>query len=86
MLISAPLVFLPCTSPLFLTCTALGGELVPHDFLALWSEKQASHLQGTREWAFEEVMTWLNNPSEEEASKLLCYLGGGGTGKSVRRT
>ena len=60
---------------------ALGGKLVAHDLSALVGEKQAEHLQGTREWAFAGVFDWLDDPSEPQ---LMWYKGGGGTGKSVR--
>ena len=56
------------------------GKLVAHDFSALWNEKQSAHMKGTREWAFAEIIAWLDDP---EASQLLWYMGGGGTGKSV---
>ena len=54
--------------------------LVAHNFSALWRDKCAAHLPGTREWAFKEVTTWLKTPGE---SKLFWLVGGGGTGKSV---
>lgn len=59
---------------------SLGRKLVAHDHSALWDEKQAAHMPGTREWAFAEVSEWLDDPS---APQLLWYMGGGGTGKSV---
>ena len=59
---------------------ALGGKLIAHDYSALWDEKQSAHMHGTREWAFAEVLAWLDDPS---APQLLWYMGGGGTGKSV---
>ena len=37
---------------------ALG--LAPLDFTGLWHEKHAAHLPGTREWAFAEIIAWLD--------------------------
>ncbi|KAL1529183.1 hypothetical protein AB1Y20_000142 [Prymnesium parvum] len=56
------------------------GKLAPYNFESLWAEKRASHLQGTREWAFEEIEQWRK---DESASKLFWLMGGGGVGKSV---
>ena len=64
-----------------LRCAALGGKLVAHDFSALWDEKRAAHLEGTREWAFAEVQRWLDDAAS--AQQLSWLMGGGGTGKSV---
>ncbi|MGA1354780.1 MAG: hypothetical protein ACO32I_08430, partial [Candidatus Limnocylindrus sp.] len=55
------------------------SKLVPFNFEALWAEKRASHLQGTREWMFAEVFAWLHGNEE----KLFWLKGGGGVGKSV---
>ena len=55
--------------------------LVPHDFSALFSEKCAAHLAGTREWAFAEILAWFNGPLD--GPQLFWLMGGGGTGKSV---
>ena len=59
---------------------ALSGRLEAFNFSALWKEKHATHLKGTREWAFEAVRNWLKNP---QASNIFWLTGGGGTGKSV---
>ncbi|KAL1530872.1 hypothetical protein AB1Y20_001766 [Prymnesium parvum] len=56
------------------------GKLSPYNFESLWAEKRSSHLQGTREWAFEEIEQWRK---DESASKLFWLMGGGGVGKSV---
>jgi hypothetical protein len=55
-------------------------DLKPHDFRELWREKKSAHLQGTREWAFAEILEWLDDP---ESPQLFWLMGGGGTGKSV---
>jgi hypothetical protein len=55
-------------------------DLKPHDFRELWHEKKSSHLQGTREWAFAEILKWLDDPASPQ---LFWLMGGGGTGKSV---
>jgi hypothetical protein len=52
----------------------------PHDFRELWHEKKSSHLQGTREWAFAEILKWLDDPASPQ---LFWLMGGGGTGQSV---
>ena len=54
--------------------------LCAHDFSALFNEKLAAHLPGTREWAFAAIVEWLNGTS---TSPLFWLMGGGGTGKSV---
>ena len=54
--------------------------LEPHDFSGLWHEKVSAHLQGTREWAFSEILAWLDDAA---APQLFWLMGGGGTGKSV---
>ena len=59
---------------------AFDGALVPCDFTALWAEKRAAHLAGTREWAFFEVLAWLDDPSQPA---LFWLMGSGGTGKTV---
>jgi len=56
------------------------GKLAPYNFESLWAEKRSSHLQGTREWAFEEIEQWRK---DETASQLFWLMGGGGVGKSV---
>ena len=55
--------------------------LVPHDFSRLFAEKLASHLPGTREWAFSEILEWLDK--DAGGPQLFWTMGGGGTGKSV---
>ena len=55
-------------------------DLKPHDFRELWHEKKSAHLQGTREWAFAEILKWLDDPASPQ---LFWLMGGGGTGKSV---
>ena len=55
-------------------------DLKPHDFRELWREKKSAHLQGTREWAFAEILKWLDDPASPQ---LFWLMGGGGTGKSV---
>ena len=55
-------------------------NLKPHDFRELWREKKSAHLQGTREWAFAEILKWLDDPASPQ---LFWLMGGGGTGKSV---
>ena len=57
--------------------------LVPHDFSKLWHEKKAAHLPGTREWAFAEIVAWLETITDAETEQLFWFMGGGGTGKSV---
>ena len=59
---------------------ALGGKLLAHDFEALWAEKLEKHLAGTREWAFTDILVWLD---KREAPQLFWLMGGGGTGKTV---
>ena len=54
--------------------------LKPHDFRELWHEKKSAHLRGTREWAFAEILEWLDHPTSPQ---LFWLMGGGGTGKSV---
>ena len=56
-------------------------DLNPHDFRELWHEKKSAHLQGTREWAFAEILKWLDDPASPQ---LFWLMGGGGTGKMVR--
>ena len=55
-------------------------DLKPHDFRVLWHEKKSAHLEGTREWAFAEILKWLDDPASPQ---LFWLMGGGGTGKSV---
>jgi hypothetical protein len=55
-------------------------DLKTHDFRELWREKKSAHLQGTREWAFAEILKWLDDPASPQ---LFWLMGGGGTGKSV---
>jgi len=55
-------------------------DLKPHDFRELWREKKSAHLQGTREWAFAEILKWLDDPASPQ---LFWLMGGGGTGKTV---
>jgi hypothetical protein len=55
-------------------------NLKPHAFRELWHEKKSAHLQGTREWAFGEILKWLDDPA---SLQLFWLMGGGGTGKSV---
>lgn len=59
---------------------AVRGQLAACNFEPLWNEKRASHLKGTREWAFTQVLRWLDC---EEAPQLFWLMGGGGVGKSV---
>ena len=59
---------------------ALDGKLVAHDFAALFQENRGKHLAGTREWAFSDILAWLN---QLPAPQLFWLMGGGGTGKSV---
>lgn len=54
--------------------------LEPADFSKLWHEKASAHLMGTREWAFSEILAWLE---DLDAPQLFWLMGGGGTGKSV---
>jgi hypothetical protein len=50
----------------------------------LWREKKIAHLQGTREWAFTEILNWwLDDPASPQ---LFWLTGGGGTGKSMLRS
>ena len=56
-------------------------DLKPHDFRELWHEKKSAHLQGTREWAFAEILKWLDDPASPQ---LFWLMGGGGAGKTVR--
>ena len=42
--------------------------------------KRRARLQGTREWAFAEILKWLDDPASPQ---LFWLMGGGGTGKSV---
>ena len=44
-------------------------------------EKECAHRQGTREWAFAEILKWLDDPASPQ---LFWLMGGGGTGKTVR--
>ena len=60
--------------------SALGGKLNAHDFTTIYIEKQAAHLEGTREWAFTEIFQWLDASASPQ---LFWLVGGGGTGKSV---
>jgi len=47
----------------------------------LWREKKIAHLQGTREWAFTEILNWwLDDPASPQ---LFWLTGGGGTGNSM---
>ena len=60
--------------------------LVPFDFSALFLEKLSQHQAGTREWAFAEIVKWLDSMPDAEfeaAAMLFWMMGGGGTGKSV---
>ena len=54
--------------------------LWPHDFSDFWHEKLVSQQAGTREWAFAEIIAWVNST---DAPQLFWLMGGGGTGKSV---
>ena len=54
--------------------------LVAHDFADLWREKHLAHLTGTREWAFADILAWLDT---SDAAQLSWLMGGGGVGKSV---
>ena len=44
-------------------------------------EKECAHRQGTREWAFAEILKWLDDPASPQ---LFWLMGGGGAGKTVR--
>ena len=57
--------------------------LAPHNFSRLIEEKLAAHLAGTREWAFSEILAWLDTATPTECAQLFWMMGGGGTGKSV---
>ena len=47
----------------------------------MWREKKIAHLQGTREWAFTEILNWwLDDPASPQ---LFWLTGGGGTGNSM---
>ena len=55
--------------------------LEPYDFSKLWAEKQSQHMEGTREWAFAEIIEWLDSaPAADKATILFWLMGGGGTG------
>ena len=54
--------------------------LEAHDFTDLWHEKLLAHLSGTREWAFVDILAWLD---QSDAAQLSWLMGGGGVGKSV---
>ena len=41
-------------------------DLKPHDFRELWREKKSAHLQGTRVWAFAEILKWLDDPASPQ--------------------
>eukprot|EP00966_Prymnesium_polylepis_P272215 6289173-Prymnesium_polylepis.1 len=40
-------------------------------------------MEGTREWAFAEILTWLDSAADADVQQLFWLMGGGGTGKSV---
>ena len=50
------------------------------DFSAIIADKRQQHLKGTREWVFDAVEKWREDP---KSAKLFWLVGGGGTGKSV---
>ncbi len=51
--------------------------LEAHDFTDLWREKHGAHLPGTREWAFKEILAWLD-AAPTDAAQLFWLMGGGG--------
>ena len=61
--------------------------LEPFDFSRLFAEKLEQHHEGTREWAFAELIAWLKAAPDlagnNVTAMLACLLGSGGTGKSV---
>eukprot|EP00948_MAST-09A_sp_MAST-9A-sp1_P002303 g2303.t1 len=61
---------------------SLEGKLRAIRFSALFEEKCALHLRGTREWVFKEILGWINNTADD-VSKLFWLMGAGGTGKTV---
>ena len=54
--------------------------LLAHNFTSLWHAKLMQHLPGTREWAFVDIVAWLDEP---DAAQLFWLMGSGGTGKTV---
>ena len=54
--------------------------LLAHNFTSLWHAKLMQHLPGTREWAFVDIVAWLDDPG---AAQLFWLMGSGGTGKTV---
>ena len=43
----------------------------------------AAHMAGTLEWAFAEIIAWLDCAADADVPQLFWLMGGGGTGKSV---
>jgi hypothetical protein len=56
-------------------------ELVRFDFTAFRAKKCEQHMPGTREWVFQSILQWKEEPAE--TVQAFWLMGSGGTGKTV---